>query len=65
MRILRSGLTSVINKTFEDNEGNMEMDLSFSKKKRCFINPKQLHTASWVQNSRGLTLANFVHPHAQ
>lgn len=60
MRISRSGLTSVINKNFEDIEGNMEMDLSFSKKKRYFINARQLHTASWVQNSSGLTLAKFM-----
>ena len=50
----------MINKNFEDIEGNMEMDLSFSKKKRYFINPRQLHTASWVQNSSGLTLAKFM-----
>lgn len=65
MRISKSGLTSVINKTFEDNEGNLEMDLSFSKKKSYFINPKQLHTASWVQNSSGLTLARFMCARAQ
>ena len=60
MRIYRSGLTSTINKNFEDNKGNMEIGLGFSKKKRLFINPRQLHTASWVQNSNGLTLAKLT-----
>lgn len=50
----------MINKNFEDNKGNMEIGLGFSKKKRHFINPRQFHTASWVQNSNGLTLAKLM-----
>lgn len=42
MRIYRSGLTFVINKNFEVNEGNMGKGFGFLKKKRHFINPRQL-----------------------
>lgn len=62
MRIYRSGLTSMINKNFEDNKGNMEIGLGFSKKKRHFINPRQLHTASWVQIPMGSRWPNLCVP---
>lgn len=34
----------MINKNFEDNEGNTEKGSGFSKKKRHFINPRQLQS---------------------
>lgn len=51
----RSDLTSAIRRNFEGGEGNTEKGSGISKKKRPSINPRQLHTASWVHNSSGLT----------
>lgn len=53
MRIYRSGLTFVINKNFEVNEGNMGKGFGFFEEEKVLYKSKAV-TASWVENSNGL-----------